>query len=82
MKAPKEAPTMFEVYPTSWPASGGSSDPRNQFHERALNEARMVTDLRETKAPERTHSSLVSRLRLAIVGGTPITSTESCGCPA
>jgi hypothetical protein len=73
---------MFEVYPSNWPVAVDSSDPRNQFHERALHEARIASDYRqvETSAPAR--AGLVTRLRLAIARGPAISATEPCNCPA
>lgn len=46
---------MFDVYPSNWPVAVDSTDPRNQFHERALHEARIATDSRQlaTTAPAR-----------------------------
>lgn len=73
---------MFEVYPSNWPVAVDSSDPRNQFHERALHEARIASDYRQgaTTAPAR--AGLVTRLRVAIGGGPAISATEPCNCPA
>ena len=74
---------MFEVYPGNWPVAVDSTDPRNQFHERALHEARVATDDRQyaTPAPAR-DGGLVARLRLAIAGGPAATISEPCTCPA
>ncbi len=41
---------MFELSPSSWPVAVDATDPRNQFHERALFEARVATDHREQTA--------------------------------
>ena len=73
---------MFEVYPSNWPVAVDTTDPRNQFHERALHEARIATDYRqvETSAPARV--GLVTRLRLAIAGGPAISAIEPCSCAA
>jgi hypothetical protein len=74
--------TVFEVHPGNWPVAVDATDPRNQFHERALHEARIATDYRqvETSAPAR--AGLVSRLRLALGGGSAMTATEPCSCAA
>jgi len=73
---------MFEVHPGNWPVAVDSTDPRTQFHERALHEARIATDYRqvETNAPVRV--GLVTRIRLAIAGGPAISASEPCSCPA
>lgn len=78
---------MFEVHPGSWPVAIDSSDPRNQFHERALHEARIATDHRgvdhrplATSVPAR--AGLVTRVRLALAGGSSVSATEPCSCPA
>ncbi len=73
---------MFDVYPSNWPVAVDSTDPRNQFHERALHEARIATDSRQlaTTAPAR--AGLVTRLRLALAGGSAISASEPCNCPA
>jgi hypothetical protein len=73
---------MFEVYPGNWPMAVDSTDPRNQFHERALHEARATTDYRESAARASGRSGLVTRIRLAIAGGPAISASDPCNCPA
>jgi hypothetical protein len=73
---------MFEVHPSNWPVAVDLSDPRNQFHERALHEARATTDYREPASRASTRSGLLTRLRLAIAGGPAISASEPCNCPA
>lgn len=72
---------MFDIYPTDWPVTARAADPRNEFHARALHEARMTTDVREAAAPERGRRSVVARLRHAITGA-PAMSAGPCTCPA
>jgi hypothetical protein len=78
----KEVQVMFEVYPSSWPMAVDATDPRNQFHERALHEARATTDYREPASQVSSRTGLVTRLRLAIAGGPAISASEPCNCPA
>jgi hypothetical protein len=73
---------MFEVYPSSWPVAVNSRDPRNQFHQVALHEARATTDYREPASRASSRSGLVTRLRLAIAGGPAISAGEPCNCSA
>ncbi len=73
---------MFEVYPSNWPVAIHSSEPRNQFHERALHEARIATDYRQVATGAPARGGLVTRLRLALGGGSAIPATEPCSCPA
>lgn len=73
---------MQEIYPTNWPVVVDTSDPRNQFHERALHEAQIATDVRQPGAPAPARASFVTRLRLALAGGTVVTTNEACNCPA
>jgi len=77
---------MFEVHPSNWPLALGSSGPRDEFHERALHEARIATDHRQAAAPAaRTtpaRASLVGRLRLALAGSPATTPVDACSCPA
>lgn len=73
---------MFEVYPSTWPVAVDSSDPRNQFHERALHEARVATDYRQVATTAPARAGLVTRLRLAIAGAPAISATDPCTCPA
>jgi hypothetical protein len=73
---------MFEVYPSNWPVAVDSTDPRNQFHERALHEARIATEYRQVATIAPAGVGLVTRIRLAIAGGPVISATETCNCPA
>jgi hypothetical protein len=78
---------MFELY-TGGPFAIDPTDPRNQFHERALLEARIAHDYVEHTAPDSIAApgngpSLVSRLRFALAGAAPVvTTTEVCTCQA
>jgi hypothetical protein len=76
---------MFELY-ASTPFALDATDPRNQFLETALREARIVHDhLEHTGAPiasTAARPSPFARLRLALAGG-PAASTQACStCPA
>lgn len=73
---------MFEVHPGNWPVAVDPTDPRNLFHERALREARIATDHRQVETSTPARAGLVSRLRLALGGGSAIAATEPCTCPA
>ena len=73
---------MFELYLSHTSAGDHSTDPRNQFHEIAMLEARIANDWRDAAtAPVATRPNFVSRLRLAFAGG-PSATTEACNCPA
>jgi hypothetical protein len=68
---------MSEAYLTNWLA-GHSTDDRNHFHEIALHEARIASEVRgTTRGPSRI-DGLVDRIRAAIPGIAPI---ERCDCP-
>ena len=74
---------MFELYLSHTSAGEHSTDPRNQFHETALREARIASE-RHAAASAPTGPSragFVSRLRLALAGSS-VTTTEACSCPA
>lgn len=71
---------MFEVYPSNWPVAVDTTDPRNQFHETAMHEARIATDFRQYPVEAVDQPSIVTRLRLAIAGGPA--AAEPCNCPA
>ena len=73
---------MLEVHPGNWPVAVDSTDPRNQFHERALHEARIATEYRQVEILAPARAGLVTRLRLAIAGGPAISAAEPCSCPA
>ena len=72
---------MFELYPTSWPASMDATDSRNQFHETALREAQVATDARGVTAATPSGGTFMARLRLVFAGG-PSVAAEPCNCPA
>lgn len=71
---------MFDVYPNDWPVAYDPADTRNQFHETALHEARVATDIRQYRVEVPERPGLLTRMRLAIAGGPAI--TEPCNCPA
>jgi hypothetical protein len=76
---------MFDIHATNWPVAVDSTDPRDQFHERALHEARIATDYHESRAgarPEAVPTGLLARIRLAIAGGAAVSTVEPCNCPA
>ena len=70
---------MFEVYATNWP-SADLRDPRNQFHEIALHEARVATEVRGDTVVAAVRDGFLARLRAAVAGRPAI--TEPCNCPA
>jgi hypothetical protein len=79
----KEVQVMFEVYPSNWPMAVDSTDPRNQFHQRALDEARATSDYRTAAQPAPAREpGLVGRLRLAIAGGAAPATQLCTDCPA
>jgi hypothetical protein len=82
IETPHEAYEMFDVYSTDWPVAVDSTDPRNQFHERAIHEARAASDYRQLAPAPRTRSALLMRLRHAFAGGPATTTTEPGACPA
>lgn len=68
---------MSEAYFTNWLA-GHANDERNHFHQVAMHEARVASDVHpRISAPSRT-TGLVDRLRAALAGPTP---AERCDCP-
>jgi hypothetical protein len=75
---------MFELYLSHTSAGEHSTDPRNQFHDVALREARIASDWFAVECPadlvEASRPSLVSRLRLAFA--RPVATTDACSCPA
>ncbi len=76
---------MQEIYPTNWPVAVDTGDPRNEFHLRALHEARITTEHQNGKASApapAAPSGLLGRLRLAITGGALVPTTDACNCPA
>jgi hypothetical protein len=78
---------VYELYAGA-PFAIDPTDPRNQFHERALLEARIAHEYRAHRASlaeqldvVESQPSLVSRLRFALAGG-PSIAAQSCECPA
>jgi hypothetical protein len=71
---------MLDMY-----AAGGfaidATDPRNQFNERALHEARIATEYRQYAAA-RHAPGLLDRLRTAVSGAQVGRTTQACSCPA
>jgi len=58
------------------------TDPRNQFNERALHEARIATEFRSYVKAEPHTSGLLERLRAAMTGTQVSNTPEPCPCPA
>ena len=72
---------MLDMYATG-PFAIDATDPRNQFNERALFEARIATEFRQDTVTRPRTSGLLGRVRAALTG-TQVTNTpESCPCPA
>ena len=69
---------MSEAYLTNWLASH-VADERNHFHEVAIHEARIASDVRGTTAQASRIDGLVDRIRAAIPGVAPL---QRCDCPA
>ena len=74
---------MFELYLSHTSGGEHSTDPRNQFHEVALRDARIASDWHSEGAPAVViaNASFVSRLRDAFAG-RPAKTTDACACPA
>ena len=74
---------MFDIFANDWPVAVDSTDPRNQFHERALHEARIATDYRQDAAPTPARGAgLVARVRVALAGGLATSAQVCMDCPA
>jgi hypothetical protein len=74
---------MFEVHPSNWPLAVDSADPRNQFHERALHEARVATERRGSMAePAVSRPRAFALLRQLRANGRAVPATEPCACAA
>jgi hypothetical protein len=71
---------MLEMYATGTFAID-ATDPRNQFNERALHEARIATDYRQY-ASSQPRRGLLARIRAALPGAPVVTTTQACSCPA
>ena len=73
---------MFELYLSHTSSGEHSTDPRNQFHEMAIREARVATEwASRDQGAVASKPGFVARLRLALAGG-PTVTTEACNCPA
>jgi hypothetical protein len=72
---------MLDMYATGTFAID-ATDPRNQFNERALHEARVATDFRQYTMSRPQASGLLDRLRAAVSGARVINTTQACNCPA
>ena len=74
---------MFELYLSHTSGGEHSTDPRNQFHEVALRDARIASDWHSEIAPAVVvaKAGFVSRLRHAFAG-RPAQTTDTCACPA
>lgn len=72
---------MFEIHPSEWPTAV-NADPRNQFHATAMAEARATSDYHGYAPAEPARESILSRLRIALVGGPTGSVVEPCNCPA
>ena len=72
---------MLEMYAAGTFAFD-ATDPRNQFNDRALHEARIATEYRQSTATRPHTSGLIARLRAAVSGAQVTTTTQACNCPA
>lgn len=73
---------MLDMYATGTFAID-ASDPRNQFNERALYEARIATEYRQYTVVQPQTSGLLGRLRAALSGAQVVSTTQACSsCPA
>jgi hypothetical protein len=78
---PRRSDEMLEMY-----AAGtfgfDVTDPRNQFNERALHEARIATEFRGYAQAAPHTSGLLERVRAAMTGAKASNTPEPCPCPA
>jgi hypothetical protein len=72
---------MLDMYATGTFAMD-ATDPRNQFHDRALHEARIATESRGYAAAAPHTSGLLERVRAALTGTQVGNTPEPCPCPA
>ena len=72
---------MLDMYATGTFAID-ATDPRNQFNERALHEARIATDYRNYATAEPRATGFFERLRAAVTGIQVDNTPEPCPCPA
>ena len=72
---------MLDMYATGTFALD-ATDPRNQFNERALHEARIATEFRQYAVGRPRTNRLLDRVRAAVTGAQVITTTQACNCPA
>jgi hypothetical protein len=77
----QETNEMFALDPMSWSAADDATDPLNNFHARALHEARIATDYRQFEAPA-PRGSFFSRIRLALADAFAPATPDTCNCPA
>jgi hypothetical protein len=75
--------TMLEIYRRNGPVAIDASDPRNQFHERALHEAQAASEWRGWVDPTvDRRARLLARVRSAFAGASRAAASEPCTCPA
>jgi hypothetical protein len=72
---------MLDMYATGTFAID-ATDPRNQFNERALFEARIATEFRNYAVAEPHTSGLLERVRAAVTGIQVANTPDPCPCPA
>jgi len=72
---------MLDMYATGTFAID-ATDPRNQFNERALYEARIATEFRNYAVAAPHTSGLLERVRAAVTGTQVSNTPEPCPCPA
>jgi hypothetical protein len=69
---------MTEAYLTSF-LSDHQGDPRDHFHDVALHEARIASEVHARPADPARTAGLVQRVRAALTGAARV---ERCDCPA
>jgi hypothetical protein len=72
---------MTEIQLVHLSFGGDHADPRNRFHEIALNEARVASEYRQFQPAAPAQPSFATRLRLAFAGRS-IPAADACNCPA
>jgi hypothetical protein len=78
---PRRSNEMLDMYATGTFAID-ATDPRNQFNERALAEARVATEFRNYAVAEPHAGGLLERVRAAVTGIRVTNTPEPCPCPA
>jgi hypothetical protein len=78
---PRRSDEMLEMYAAGTFAID-ATDPRNQFNERALDEARIATEFRQYTVTRPRTSGLLDRVRAAMSGARVIATPQACNCPA